>query len=103
METDDQESGALGTEDAKRPYTILSNLARGRAILYDRDQLSPDDLPMVAHVALSSMPARRGAILRELVASGQLTVADVQTVIAAGSPNTAREAMEDLADRKSVV
>jgi len=74
-------------------------LARGRAILHDRHQLTEDDLPMVAHVALSSMPGRRGALLRTLVCSpeGQLTVTDAQKALDVGSPNTVRETMQDLA------
>src|SRR5262249_33641925 len=59
--------------DAEVPFratTTLYNLARGRALLYDRKHLEMEDLGLVAHVALSSMPYQRARLLRALIENG---------------------------------
>lgn len=89
--------GLLATEDPKRAYAVLSNLARSRAIVHGRCQLAEDDLPFVAAIVLSSMPARRGRLIRALALNGGvLTVREAQEALGVGSANTARADMQDL-------
>lgn len=85
-------------ESPHRANAVIHNLARGRALVYGRDQLSGDDLPMVARVTLSSMPAKRKAVLVAMSRnSGQpLTVQQVEAA-AGGSRHTAEDLMEELA------
>jgi len=89
--------GQPSTEDPKRAFAILNNLARGRAIVQGRRQLSEDDLPFVAEIVLSSMPARRGRLIRALALNdGVLTVREAQEALGVRSPETARNEMKDL-------
>src|SRR5207245_594440 len=56
--------------DAEQPFravATLYNLARGRALVYGRRELTADDLPLVTDVALSSMPHERAKLLRALI------------------------------------
>ena len=50
-------------ESPHRANAVLYNLARGHALICGRSQLTADDLPMIAKIALSSMPERRRAVL----------------------------------------
>jgi hypothetical protein len=85
------------TEDPKRAFAVLTNLARGRAIVHGRQHLAEDDLPFIANIVLSSMPARRGRLIRALALNGGvLTVREAQEALGVGSPNTAREEMRDV-------
>ena len=45
----------------------LYNLARGHALLYGRDHLVSEDLEIILHVALSSIPKDRMNILKLLI------------------------------------
>ena len=85
-------------EAPMRAQAVLSNLARGHALVHGRTQLTEDDLSCLTHVTLSSMPVeRRQAVL----AFGQsnshtLSVGDLQTAIRARSDQRARTLMDDL-------
>ena len=50
-------------ESSHRANSVLYNLARGRALVHGRTDLSTDDLPSIAQVTLSSIPAERRAVL----------------------------------------
>jgi hypothetical protein len=67
-------------ESPHRVSKVLYNLARGRAIVYGRRTLSTEDLPMIAHVALSSIPERRKGLLQAFIATKgkPLTVNDIE-------------------------
>lgn len=54
-------------EDPQRLAATLRDLTRGHALLYGRTRVTPDDLPVVARVALSTMHAKRRPLVRELV------------------------------------
>ncbi|MDK2743469.1 MAG: hypothetical protein NDI90_11180 [Nitrospira sp. BO4] len=84
-------------ETAHRANTILYNLARGRALTYGRTQLNTDDVPMVAQVALSSMPRDRRTIWMALARQEgrPLTVQQVATVLEV-SRHTAEDRMTEM-------
>jgi hypothetical protein len=84
-------------EQPRRAYAVLRNIARGHALVHGRQQLAPEDLPLVAQVAVSSMPRECGRILMALVQHQALTVAQVQAALAVKHPETARKVMEELA------
>ena len=61
------EDNDIGLEQNETPYRVLSqliNLMKGRAILYDRDDIVDDDLSLALAVALSSVDVVRGQITR---------------------------------------
>lgn len=100
--------GARATEEAQpvseaphRAYAVLSNLARGRALLYGRRELAEDDLPLVARIALDSMP--HGKVIRALIANKELRVRDVQAATGVRHYHTAERIMRDLAATGVVV
>jgi len=59
------EDSDIGLEQNETPYRVLNqliNLMKGRAILYDRDDIVEDDLSLALVVALSSVDLVRGQI-----------------------------------------
>lgn len=54
-------------EDSKKLMNTLYNLARGHALLYGRDHIVFEDLKIILHVALSSIPKDRMNILKLLI------------------------------------
>jgi len=54
-------------ESPHRLAESLRNLARGHALLYGRQEVTTEDLEVCARVALSTMPAKRRPIVREVV------------------------------------
>ena len=79
-----------------RAAAVLYNLARGRALLWGRQHLLPEDLDLVTHVALSSAPHERTRLIRAAVEhGGKLTTGQSATALRA-SPPTARKAMKAL-------
>lgn len=96
----DGEDLAYTPPNVEAPYRALAclyNLARGRALLYGRTRLGPEDLNLVTHVALSSAPHERAKLLRALVEQGgSLTTAGAADALHATAP-TARKAMKALA------
>ena len=91
-------------EQPRRAYSVLGNLARGHALVHGRRQLSAVDLPLLAHVVISSMPTECGRVFAALVKRGgePMKTADVQAVLGAKHPETARRVMEDL-ERRGVM
>lgn len=96
----DGEDLAYTPPNVEAPYRALQclyNLARGRALLYGRTRLAPEDLDLVTDVALSSAPHERAKLLRALVEQGgSLTTARAADALHATAP-TARKAMKALA------
>ena len=84
-------------ESPHRANAVLYNLARGHALVYGRTWLSTEDMPMIAQVTLSSMPAERKAVLvaRARNQGDLLTVAQVEEATGV-SRHTAERIMEDL-------
>jgi len=85
-------------ENPRRAYAVLSNLARGHAMIHDRHALAEADLPLVAHVAVSTMPTPSRAILLALVRSGRRTLKAKAAAAALGyrKPDSARDALQRL-------
>lgn len=54
-------------EDIKRIGSMLRDLARGHALLHERQHIERTDLEVCARVALSTMPWKRRRLVRELV------------------------------------
>lgn len=94
---DRQEGKPPQHESPYRANAVLYNLARGRALVYGRTQLSGDDLPMIAQVTLSSMPAERRAALVAMAGSNgePLTVQQVKDATGK-SPHTVEDLMKEL-------
>ncbi len=84
-------------EAPHRAAAVLYNLARGRALLWGRQQLAGEDVALVKHVALSSAPAERGILLRALLETpAGLTTAAATATLKVTAP-TARKFMRTLA------
>ncbi len=89
--------GPAQPESPHRAFAVLHNIARGHAIISGRTRLIDEDLPLIARIALSSMPKERRAVLEAFARhSGKpLSVSDVGE--AAGvSENTARQIMGEI-------
>ena len=86
------------SESPHRAYAVLYNLARGHALVHGQQQLTEEDLPLLAKVTLSSMPTKRREVFLALVQNKgeSLTVAQVQVALEVKHPDTARRVMGDL-------
>src|SRR5262249_35156365 len=74
-----------------RAVSVLSNLARGHALLHGRTQLGQDDLSLIAHVALSSAPTERTRLFRALAdQQGTVTTRTAADVLAVSRPTAAK-------------
>lgn len=95
--------GLPQSESPHRANAVLYNLARGRALVHGRTQLSLEDLPMVIRVTLSSIPQERRKVLQALASNAcqALTVKQVEDA-GVGSRHTAERVMEDL-DRLGIM
>jgi hypothetical protein len=79
-------------ENPHRAQTVLTNLARGHALVHGRQVITQADLPVIAHVTVSSMPPEYGQIFTRLVGARDLTVAQVGQILGSHR-NTARTVM----------
>ncbi len=84
-------------ESPHRANAVLYNIARGHALIHDRVELHSDDLPLVARVALSSIPHNRRMILYAMAQNQgkPLTVHQVENALGV-SRHTAERAMEEM-------
>jgi hypothetical protein len=89
-------------EQPKRAYAVFHNLARGHALVHGRQELAYEDLPLVAQVAVSSMPSKCALLFPALVQQKEMTVSQVQMVLGVQHHATAQHVMEDL-NRRGVM
>jgi hypothetical protein len=83
-------------EGPQRAMALLYGLARGHALVHGRRQLSAEDLPVVARVALESAPNDRRAVMRLLLANdGSVATGQVQNALRCSAP-TGRAILETL-------
>ena len=84
-------------ESPLRANSVLYNLARGHALVHGRTQLSLEDLPMVARIAVSSIPQEPRKVLLALAKNEgrPLTVKQVEST-GVGSRHTAERVMDAL-------
>ena len=84
-------------EDPHRPMALLLNIARGRAILYGRNQICFEDLPLIVDITLSSCPEDRGKIIRALIRQSNQTLTTKEICgLLRVSEKTALKSMEQL-------
>lgn len=85
-------------EQPYRAHAVLNNLARGHALVQGRNQLTEEDLFLVARVTTSTMPTKAGGVFEALIrAKGEpLTVAEAQAALGVKSPETVRQILRDL-------
>lgn len=75
-----------------RAHAVLENLARGHALIWGRKYLTTEDLALIAHIAISTIPPPWGVLLKALIAGeGVLTVSQAQKTLPASSADTARK------------
>jgi hypothetical protein len=78
-------------EGPERALAVLTNLARGLALVHGRRHISMDDLPLIVTVTVSSMPGEASSIFRALLEKGGgLKVEDVRVLLGAEHPESAR-------------
>lgn len=91
----DVEVGA--PEGPQRVILLLQTLARGLALVERRSEVTKDDLDVIRHIALSSIPVRRRELLRALLAKGRtMSAAQVESALGLSRP-TALARMKELA------
>jgi hypothetical protein len=76
-----------------RALAVLSNVARGHALVHGRDRVTAEDIPLIVRVTSSSMPRDSALLLRGLVEQGTLTVDQAKTILGTKHPETARDRM----------
>jgi hypothetical protein len=76
-----------------RALAVLSNVARGHALVHGRDRVTAEDIPLMVRVTSSSMPRDPALLLRGLVEHGALTVDQAKTILGTKHPETARDRM----------
>jgi hypothetical protein len=83
-------------EDPRRATALMLNIARGRAILYGRNQINMDDIPILIDITLSSCTEERGKLFRAILeAPGHyLRTSAVEKALKCGR-NAALNVMED--------
>jgi hypothetical protein len=82
--------------DREAPYralAVLTNVARGHAVVHGRDGVTVSDMPLIARVTASSMPGDSARLFKGLVRAGTLSVEAAQTLLGASHPETARDRM----------
>ncbi|MBI4637614.1 MAG: zeta toxin family protein [Candidatus Rokubacteria bacterium] len=97
-ERDDGRRRIYRPGDGEAPYralAVLTNVARGHAIVHGRDRVTMDDLPLIVQATASSMPTDPARLLKGLVTSDTdaLRVAQVQALLGAQHPESARDRM----------
>jgi hypothetical protein len=76
--------------------SLLYALARGHALVQGRQQVTVEDLPIVARAALESTPNDRRSVMRLMLANeGTVTTTDVQEALRCSAP-TGRAILETL-------
>lgn len=92
-------------ENPRRAFSVLRNIARGHALVHGRRQLTRDDLPTVAWVALSSIPREYALMFWSVIDNDgePVTVADVQKVLGLGHHQTAANRMQEMAEHRVMV
>jgi hypothetical protein len=83
-------------EGAYRVVLLLQTLARGLALVERHSEVTKDDLDVIRHVALSSIPTRRRELLRALLAAGgTMDAGQVESALDCSRP-TALDRMKEL-------
>jgi hypothetical protein len=83
-------------EGPQRAMSLLYALARGHALVQGRQQVTVEDLPIVARAALESTPNDRRSVMRLMLANeGTVTTTDVQEALRCSAP-TGRAILETL-------
>lgn len=83
-------------DDPTKLLTTLYNLARGHAILYGRNYIISDDLDMIIHIVISSLPSDRLDLLVILLChSGKIDTIQIEKHLSV-SKATALKEMEKL-------
>lgn len=90
------------TEMPDRLNQLIYNLARGHALVCERDNINEDDLKIAIRVALDSAPPNRAKIFKHLIEKdGQMTTKEVIEKLECSRP-TALKLMQELAILKIV-
>jgi hypothetical protein len=84
-------------EGEQRIILLLQMLVRGLALSDGRREVVDDDLAVVRHVALSTLPYRRMLVIKALLAAdGELPIRSVESILGVSHP-TALKRMKELA------
>lgn len=81
------------------PFKIVNyfkDLVRGNALIHGRWEVTMEDLKLIEHVAISSIPGHLRPIVRELQKAGSITSSNC-TVLCGVSQPTARKYLKELA------
>jgi hypothetical protein len=81
------------------PYKVIDafkEFARAHALIDGRNEVVPDDLELVAHIAISSIPGHLRPIIRRLRCVGCVSSSEVERISFVSRP-TARVYLEELA------
>jgi hypothetical protein len=89
----DNAEAFTSSEPAESPYRIVEyfkDLARGHALMMGRSEVTEEEIGLIAHVAISSIPRHIRPIVRELQRSGVIDTSKCQEIFSVSKP-TARK------------
>ena len=99
-ETDDTQGSGYAysvsqPEDPSRAITVLSNLARGHALLTGRNYITLDDIPVVVKTVMSTAQIERVSLFSLLIANdGKLTTRNILESLNISKPTALRTMAE---------
>lgn len=97
FKTGDGEYESSDKEGPQRVMFLLNTLCFGLALVAGRDHVTEDDLRVIRHVALSSLPQKRRKLLQRVLSAGGRLTSTAFAASANISKPTAQERMKELA------
>jgi len=93
----DYQHGTPTIEDPARVTNLLLNIAKGRALIYGKNQIDKDSVPLLVRIVTSSCPMDRGIIFKELIRreNHEVHTSEVCSLTKV-SPKTALQTMRNL-------
>lgn len=83
----------IRADPCESPYRIaeyFKDFARGHALIHGRSEVTHEEIELVAHIAISSLPGHIRPIIRELQRSGLVDTSKCQEICSVSRP-TARK------------
>lgn len=98
-EKDGRDWKAVAANTPEGPWKIIDafkEFSRAHALIHERNIVEPDDLQLVAHIAVSSIPRHFRPIIRRLREARTVTSSEVEPLCEVSRP-TARTYLDELA------
>jgi hypothetical protein len=81
-------------EGAFKVVDYFKLIARGHALMHERSDVTEEDIDMVAHIAISSIPGYLRPIVRTIRRNGKITSSECAEVCAVSQPTARKYLLE---------